>query len=61
MEKGNLGRAIETSALLVSQGTQNADAFTMSYDGGIPRYAGSANELVTFYDYDGATMFFKHA
>lgn len=60
--KGSIGGgALNINALLVSQGVHTADEFTMDYDGGIPRYAGKSPELVTFCDYEGATMFFKHA
>lgn len=60
-EKGSLGGALEINAILASIGAHDAADFSIDYAGGIPRYTGTANELVTFCDYDGATMFFKHA
>lgn len=55
---GNLGDTFPINALMVSKGAYTAADFTMSYEGGVPRYVGQAAEFVTFSDSYAGSMFF---
>lgn len=62
VSQGSIGDGtLLINTLMVSQGAQTADAFAMSYDGGVPRYTGTAKELITFSDFAGSSMFFTYA
>jgi len=60
-EPGLLGGQMPISALMVARGDHPAEAFAFDYSGGIPRYVGSAQELVTFTDSELGVMFFKNS